>query len=313
MALSPGTRLGHYNVTALLGGSVRPVLRVALSVLVAMSLLVPDRVAAQTDADRAEATARGFDGSLAEGHFAVFWRTREGTVEHVRRILADAEAAFDGISRIVGVERTPTRRIVLILAGPGQAPDGTWRTPNVDDRGRVMLFRYGDDMVSYGAEVAHELVHAFRRHSGDWLSGFVEEGFAEAVAMEVDPDEVGFPRYGNPLVVVAGHLFARSEALPLSQIRARHRELNSRCRLQAYVERAAFFDYLKRTSGIDALVKLVYRSSEPTDADYVDLFGQPFAGLVERWESDLLAAYRNHPRSPERRCPRKQISGGTGY
>ena len=112
--VSPGTRLGHYNVTALLGGSVRPVLRVALSVLVAMSLLVPDRVAAQTDADRAEATARGFDGSLAEGHFAVFWRTREGTVEQVRRILADAEAAFDGISRVVGVERTPTRRDPLV-------------------------------------------------------------------------------------------------------------------------------------------------------------------------------------------------------
>ena len=86
MPLSPGTRLGHYNVTALLGGSVRPVLRVALSVLVAMSLLVPDRVAAQTDADRAEATARGFDGSLAEGHFAVFWRTRESRFDPRRSV-----------------------------------------------------------------------------------------------------------------------------------------------------------------------------------------------------------------------------------
>ena len=43
MGLAPGTRRGHYDVTALLGGPVCPALRGALSVLVAMGLLVPDR------------------------------------------------------------------------------------------------------------------------------------------------------------------------------------------------------------------------------------------------------------------------------
>ena len=253
----------------------------------------PCGVAAQTAADREEAAARGYDGILAAGHFAVAWRLDEASADEIRALLAVAEPLFDRISTIVGPERTPTEPVFLVLAGYGQAADGSWRFPNVDERGRVILFRYGDGVMSYRQEIAHELVHAFRRHAGYWLSGFLEEGFAEAMAMEVDPDEVGFPRYGYPLTVAAGHLLERGEYLPLVDVRARHDEVGRRCQLQAYLERAAFFDYLKRKGGLDALLRLVCRGSAPTDADYVELFGSRFADLVSDWEDTLLSAYRN--------------------
>jgi hypothetical protein len=101
------------------------------------------------------------------------------------------------------LKRTPTERklrheasIVVILAGHGQAADGSWRAASVDERGRIILLRYAEGLSSYSQELTHELVHAFRRLAGFWLSGFLEEGLAEAVTMRVDPNEVGFPRYG---------------------------------------------------------------------------------------------------------------------
>ena len=267
--------------------------RASVGALIVVSLASPAVARSQTAADRAEAAARGYDGSLTTGHFAVFWRLQEGTAEEVRQLLRAAEDMFAGISAIVGEERTPTQPILLILAGHGRAEDGTWRAPSVDDQGRVILLRYGDGIASYRQEVTHELVHAFRRHAGYWLSGFLEEGFAEAVAMSVDPDDVGFPRYGYPLTVVAGHLLARDEYLPLSLIRSRHQDLNRRCQLQSYAERASFFDYLTRRADLDALVTLVYRLVEPTDSDYVELFGGSFAELESAWESTLAAEYQD--------------------
>jgi hypothetical protein len=269
--------------------------RLALVLVVLGSLAIPHSAAAQTAADRAEAAARGFDGALTTGHFAVFWRSDEATPDDIRQLLPVAETAFERISAIVGPDRTPSQPVVLVLAGHGQAPDGTWRFPNVDERGRVILLRYADGIMSYGQEIAHELVHAFRRHSGYWLSGFLEEGFAEAIAMDVDPDEVGFPRYGYPLTVVAGHLLARDEYLPLSDVRTGHDDIGRRCQLQAYLERASFFDHLKQVGGVDALLRLVYRVGEPTDADYRELFGRPFNELVVGWETALLAEYRQTP------------------
>ena len=274
--------------------------RTAVMALLVLGLLgAPSRAVAQTAADRVEAAARGFDGTLEAGHFAVFWRLEEAGPDEIRSLLAVAESVFERISAIVGADRTPTRPILLVLAGHGRAADGTWRFPNVDERGRVILLRYADGVMSYAQEIAHELVHAFRRHSGYWLSGFLEEGFAEAIAMDVDPDEVGFPRYGYPLTVAAGHLLARDEYLPLSVVRARHDDVGRRCQLQAYLERASFFDYLKQLGGRDALLRLVYREDIPTDADYSELFGAPFPDLVTRWETALLADYQQTPDADE--------------
>ena len=276
-----------------------PGLRVLLVLIVLASLSAAGWAAAQTAEDWAEAAARGFDGSLIEGHFGVAWRLEEGSEADVRTLLTVAESAFSRISEIVGVDQTPSRRIMLVLAGHAQASDGSWRAPSVDDRGRVILLRYDDGIQSYSQEITHELVHAFRRHSGHWLSGFIEAGFAEVVAMAVDPDDRGFPRYGYPITIVAGHLVSRQEHLPLARIRGDHAELNRRCQLQAYIERASFFDYLTGLASLDALVQFVYRPTEPTDDDYAAFLGGTFTQLAENWEARLVSDYRGVPDAEE--------------
>ena len=54
-------------------------LRVLLVLFVLASVSVSDPAGGQTAADWAEAAARGFDGRLIEGHFAVAWRLDEGS------------------------------------------------------------------------------------------------------------------------------------------------------------------------------------------------------------------------------------------
>ena len=255
--------------------------------------------AAQSEADRAEALARGLDGSLETERFAVFWYAEEASSEQVRELTGVLDGYYEGISALVGPERTPQRRIVVVLGGHGQASDGTWRFPHVDRAGRVFLYRYSAAFSAYAVEAAHELVHAFRRAAGMWHSGFWEEGFAEAIAMAADPGDVGFPRYGYPLTVAAGHLLAWDQYLPLAEVRTRHRELGRRCQLQAYLERAAFFDYLVKLKGVEALVELSFQQSSPGDNDYVRVYGKRFNELVPDWEAQLLSDYRAMPDADE--------------
>jgi hypothetical protein len=254
---------------------------------------------AQSEADRAEAIALELDGTLETERFAVFWRTEEASAAQVSELLQTLDDYYAGISAAVGPERTPQRRIVILLDGHGQAPDGTWRFPRVDRTGRVYLYRYSPEFPAYAVEAAHELVHAFRRAAGFWHSGFWEEGFAEAIAMNVDPGDVGFPRYGYPLTVAAGHLLAWDQYVPLADIRSRHRQMGRQCQLQAYLERAAFFDYLVRLEGIHALVELGYEPDNPGDEDYARVYGQSFEELVSDWEIQLLTEYRATPDAEE--------------
>jgi hypothetical protein len=146
------------------------------------------------------------------------------------------------------------------------------------------------------AEQVRELVPTadayFERISALGHSGFWEEGFAEAIAMAVDPDDVGFPRYGYPLTVAAGHLLAWDEYIPLAEVRARHREMGRRCQLQAYLERASFFHYLVERRGITSLIELTYGPHSPTEDDFQQVYGKPFDELVTDWETRLLADYR---------------------
>ena len=265
--------------------------------LMAAALLVahPNSVLAQTTADRDLAASLELDGSLETDRFAVFWSTDEGTADQARDFLRIAGGYYEGVASLVGPSRTPDRRIVVLLGGPGQAPDGTWRFPHVDRQGRVFLYRYTPEFSDYPVEAAHELVHAFRRAAGFWFGGFWEEGFAEAIAMQVDPGDVGFPRYGYPIVVTAGHLLAWDEYIPLRQVRTRHRDLGRRCQLQSYLERASFFDYLVGLEGVETLIEIVYGARAPTDEDLTREYGMSFDELVADWETKLAADYAAWP------------------
>jgi hypothetical protein len=154
-----------------------------------------------------------------------------------------------------------------------------------------MLYQYSGEFTDHTVEAAHELVHAFRRAAGFWYSGFWEEGFAEAITMAVDPDDVGFPRYGYPLTVTAGHLLAWDEYVPLAEVRSRHRDVGRRCLLQAYLERASFFQYLVDREGLEAFIELSYGPRNPGDDDYLQVYGMSFDDLVADWESTLRSEY----------------------
>ena len=74
----------------------------------------------------------------------------------------------------------------------------------------------------YLGPLGRKVVHAFRR---EWRENrqrrrglawsFVEEGFAELMAMRLEPDAVCFPTYGFPLEVVIGQWLVNQEAPPL--------------------------------------------------------------------------------------------------
>lgn len=233
----------------------------------------------------------GFDGFLETDRFAVAWRTADGSSGEVQSFLEAADVFYERLAEIVGAARTPQDQILIALGGSGLPSGDSPRFPNVDREGRIMLFEYTGDFSDHLVEFPHELVHAFRRKSRVWHSGFWEEGFAEALSMEIYPDDQGFPRYGYPLDVLAGHLIAWNEYIPLSTIRTDHNGVGRSCQVQAYLERASFFRFLVDRRGVDVLVELAYRDREPDDADYDREYGGRFAELVEEWEDTTLQAY----------------------
>lgn len=259
----------------------------------------------------------GFDGFLESEHFTVAFRTADGSAEEARSFVEAADVYYERLAELLGPTYTPEDRILIALGGSGLPEGGPPRFPNVDREGRIMLFEYTDDFSDHLVEFPHELVHAFRRHRGFWHSGFWEEGFAEAISMEVYPDDQGFPRYGYPLDVVAGHLFARGEYIPLEMVRADHDGVGRACQLQAYLERASFFRFLVERRSVEVLIELAYAEQEPNDADYEREYGRPFDGLVDEWEEaaleafssiegadELARSYRDHPAIRSRRICR---------
>ena len=144
----------------------------------------------------------------------------------------------------------------------------------------IHLFRYSPDDGGYWVVFAHEMVHAFgltwfTAHAAwDWPTyRFFDEGFAEYVAQEVDPDRRGFPFFGYPEDVVVGHWIVSDASMPPATMRERHRELNSKCDLQTYTLRASWFRYLDENFGRDAVLEVVYPEFEPTSDVVQEILG----------------------------------------
>ena len=102
------------------------------------------------------------------------------------------------------LDHEPKSKITILLRGPFEQPDGRRGYPHVDSGGRIHLFRFGPTYRSYFSALAHEMVHVFRRHRRPHADWFFEEGFAEFVALRVDPSLRGFPWYDFPVIVAAG-------------------------------------------------------------------------------------------------------------
>jgi hypothetical protein len=187
--------------------------------------------------------------------------------------------------------QAPEGRIIIMLQGPSEQPDGRRLTPRVDGFGRIQLYKFDPSGQTYFGALPHEMVHAFRfdRHlTADW---FFEEGFAEMVALRVDSSLAGFPWFDYPVAVVAGQWVANGEDIPLSDLRERHRELNGRCRAQAYSLRASFFCHLGDTHGDSLVIAMADQNPAGEPADYARFFTQDFAALETEWRAAALSAY----------------------
>lgn len=218
-------------------------------------------------------------------HFQIHYeptRVSERAVALARRI---AEEDFSLVADFLGADRVHSP-VTLVLGGEARRPDGGYEIPRVDEIGRVLLYRYSESDESYFTALPHELVHVFRRGqlSGDW---FIEEAFASYVSDRVRPGNPGFPLYGFPVDVVAGHWLARGEDIPLGLLRGRHRELSLMCMAQSYSLRLSFFRYLHQAFGKDAVLQVAYAPRLQGREPFALAFGKSFEALETEWRQDL--------------------------
>ncbi len=201
------------------------------------------------------------------------------------------ERWYQAIADMLG--HHPDARIRILLNGNAQQPDGSWGYPRVDGLGRVHLYKYTPDDKNHFNAMAHEMVHAFRFRRDARMDWFLEEGFAEFVALSVDSSLGGFPWFETPTVIAAGQWFASNEEIPLAVLRERHSDLNMKCKAQAYTLRSSFFEYLGTTFGADHVVELAALEGAGTDEHYQLVFGKSFTELTGDWKAWLASAYND--------------------
>jgi len=147
----------------------------------------------------------------------------------------------------------------------------------------------------YLSRLEHDLVHAFRldwqrRRRRDPGYGFVEEGFAELMAIRLEPETLPFPYYGVPMPVV-GQWLIMNEAPPLDSLLQCHAWLNLHGLLQSYALRGSFFLYLSETFGQAAVLRLAYSEEQLTPALFAHVFGRDFDALAADWRAQAIQQF----------------------
>jgi hypothetical protein len=229
-------------------------------------------------------------------HLTLEWVETPDTTE-VKASTAKAKKLYEGVAALL--DDRSGKRITIIFGGPAERPGGEREYPRVDPFGRILLFRFTPDFNNYFGALAHELVHAFRferRFGADW---FFEEGFAEFVALRADPSLDGYPWFAFPITVVAGQWVAAGEDIPLSILRERHKELNLLCGAQSYALRSAFFDWLGKTYGDDAVFTAAGTTPAGALLDYEEFFESSFGDLEREWRAEMLLQYQAYPGGAE--------------
>lgn len=199
------------------------------------------------------------------------------------------------VRELLGSGRAPDVQLVVVLDGAGQTGDGPPNIPHVDRSGRIFLYWYRHGASDYLVSAAHEMVHAYRRAARTRYAGFSEEGLAQAIALRASPEGGGFPRYGTPIPVAAGHLVAAGSDIPIRGLWKNDVTARRRCLIQAYLQRESFFAFLAQRFGLGSIIELVYDLKPSDEASWVEAFGSPFDGLAAAWREDLLAAWKATP------------------
>lgn len=252
-----------------------------------VSLLVIASVFISTAAISQESGTQGY--FVETERFVLEWRDVPDSTE-VEAVTVEAKNIYERVVEILGVR--PVGRIAIVLGGFAERPGGIREYARVDSTGRILLFKFVPDFNNYFTALAHEMVHVFRfdrRWTADW---FFEEGFAEFVALRADPSLAGFPWFDYPVALVAGQWVAEGADIPLILLREHHRDLNLKCGAQSYALRAAFFDWLGRTFGDEAVLQAANEANAGALEDYERFFGKPFEQLAVDWRKDLLADFR---------------------
>lgn len=245
-------------------------------------------------------------------HFEFMSNTARASEAEMDLGIAEAEAHWAAISALLGPELTPSAKITVLL-------DGDFSTDRpgayVDDRGRIRLTRYREDLGGYFGPLAHEVAHAMRYtywhtyNVGPWQNfGYIEEGFAEYTAILADPDKAGFPFYGYDPDVITGHRLVRGEGIPQQVMRDRH-DLNQPCEFQAYPLRASWFRYVEATYGRQTVLDIAFSTQETTDERIETLLGATLAEVDEAWEQWQRDRYAAIPNAAQLAAPYFQKFG----
>lgn len=174
-------------------------------------------------------------------------------------------------------------------------------SPYVDDEGTVHMWRFSKEEGGYHALYAHELVHAIAYDdlvgpAADDIenSGFYLEGWAEYVALLVDPGKTGFSLFGFDEDVVVGH-WLLAGGPTLADYRERHEELSLRCQGQSYILRASWFRYVDEELGREVLLDLA-AGRDGWDRGAVEaVLGASLEQVDADWEAWATARYAAYP------------------
>ncbi|MGB5674579.1 MAG: hypothetical protein WBO43_08545 [Gemmatimonadota bacterium] len=235
-------------------------------------------------------------------HFEFTSNTTRATEAEMDFGIQEAEAHWTAISALVGPERTPSAKITVILDGDFSSDrPGAY----VDDRGRIHVTRYREDLGGYFGPLAHEVAHAMRYsywnrfQAGSWENfGYIEEGFAEYAAILADPDKAGFPFYGYDPDAITGQRLIRGEGIPQQVMRDRH-DLNTPCQWQTYPLRASWFLYVEEQYGREVVLSIAYSEVETTDERIEALLGATLAEVDVAWEQWQRDRYADIPNAAQ--------------
>ena len=98
-------------------------------------------------------------------------------------------------------------------------------------------------------------------------------------------DKKGKPKGQERLLVPA------EDPAPLAKLREEHRAINLPCKAQSYALRSAFFHYLGRKYGDEAILRMGQREKAGALADYVEFLGSDLEALSREWEEEQAKAY----------------------
>ena len=223
-------------------------------------------------------------------HLIISWKEATTNAE-IEAAKEKGEKLYSAIRKMLGHD--VKSKITILMRGPAEQADGSWGYPHVDSWGRINLFKFGPEVESYFSALAHEMVHVFRFRRSANTDWFFEEGFAEFVALRVDPSLRGFPWYGFPIAVAAGQWIANGEDIPLATLRDKHRILNLPCKAQSYSLRSSFFDYLGKKYGDDGVLGMANQEHSGELSGYRTFFKKNFDELENEWREALVTEYSN--------------------